>query len=73
MEQLKEKLINLENDFNNFKKNIERFHFTFIFVYFLPPLVVFFIYNRYLHEEPALYIKLIIISMIVLGVIIHFF
>ncbi|HOV14542.1 MAG TPA: hypothetical protein PK771_09685 [Spirochaetota bacterium] len=70
---LKEKLIELEEEFNQFRFKFEKKYLLFLVIYFTPPLALIFIlsrYNRALYD--TLFIKIIIFAFIVLGTVIHF-
>lgn len=70
---LKDKLIRLEDDFNQFRYRHEKKYLLFLLAYFAPPLVLMFFlsrYNRALYD--TLFVKIVIFVVIIIGTIIHF-
>ncbi len=70
---LKEKLMTLEDEFNQYRFKFERKYLFFLIIYFTPPLLLIFLLNRY---DKAMYdslaVKIVIFTFIIIGSVIHF-
>lgn len=73
IDDIKNKLLNLENEFNSLKKKIEKYHILYIIIYFTPPVLAIIILDNYFQEFYKIQTKIILFSIIILGLIIHFF
>ena len=74
MKKLDDELLNLENNFNSLKKKIEKFHITFIIIYFFIITLTIFIFQKYfINLYNIFYIKIILYSFMLLGLLIHYF
>jgi hypothetical protein len=73
MNDLKQQLINIEEEFNLLKAKIERNHIIFIILYFLPPVLAILVFTKYVEEYFSNLIKGFILGLIILGVAIHYF
>ena len=75
MTDIKNKLIQFEEEFYIYKNKIERFHKIFLFFYFLPAviaLIFYYINFQRVGDDSSLFIKIIIIVFIAAGLILHF-
>ena len=74
MKKLDDELTNLENNFNNLKKKIERFHIIFIIIYFSLIILTILIFQKYFTNlYNIFFIKIILYSFMILGLLIHYF
>ncbi|MCK4798298.1 MAG: hypothetical protein KAT05_13030 [Spirochaetes bacterium] len=73
MKNIKEKLLKLEEDFNLLKNRLEKYHLIFIIIYFLPPVLAIFLLSKFFQDFLNLAVKIIIFSIIISGLAIHFF
>ncbi|OHD28084.1 MAG: hypothetical protein A2086_00795 [Spirochaetes bacterium GWD1_27_9] len=73
MNTIKSKLLQLEDNFILFKAKFEKRHLLFVALYFLPPALATFLLSRYFKElYDKFFVRVIIFSVIIIGVIIHF-
>ena len=73
MNSIKSILLNSEDEFNSLRRRVEKFHITFIILYFLPPVAAVILYSKYYHENFNLTVKIILYAIIVSGLFIHYF
>ena len=74
MNNLENELAKLKNDFNNLKKKIEKIHLIFILIYFsIITLIILFFQRNLVTLYNIFFIKILLFSLMVLGLIIHYF
>jgi len=72
-EEIKNKLLDIEKEFNSLKKKINKYHLFYIILYFTPPVLAIFILDNFFQKYYILQTKIILFSIIILGLVIHFF
>jgi|GEM_PF-4525299 len=73
--ELKEKLLKIEEEFDNYKNNIEKIHKFILIIYFVPSLIGILFYYKYyktIDNESSIYIKIIIFAIILTALFFHF-
>lgn len=74
MNDLEKKLFSIEEEFNIYKKKIEKYHLIFIILYFSIITLVILFFQIYL---PLLYnnfnIKIFLFSLMIFGLLIHYY
>jgi hypothetical protein len=73
MDDLKKVLIRSESEFEELKKKVERNHLLFILLYFTPPVIGLLVFSKYFKELLGVWLRIIIFSIIIFGLIIHFY
>lgn len=74
MNDIEQELLKIEEEFNIYKKNIEKIHITFNIVFFSIITLIIFLLQKYLPiQYNNFYIKIILFSLMILGLMVHFF
>ncbi|MBN2546051.1 MAG: hypothetical protein JXB50_09665 [Spirochaetes bacterium] len=71
--EIKSKLLEIEQEFYSLKEKINKFHKFYIILYFTPPVLALVIINNYFQKYFKLSVKIILFSIIILGLLIHFY
>ena len=73
MNELKEKLIQLEDELISLKKKIEVYHLIFLIIIMGIPIGFIFILNKFLNSSLTLNMKLILFSIMFVGLLVHLY